>query len=164
MKGNTHLYIHTCIKTQGNALCGPRSQHTTPMSYNRKYNNAIFIHTQLRDTSTKPTDFCSGNTGQCHHLTLQISTKVFLWYEPLKIGWVSLFFILVFFLFFFFLSNNKSCHKMQTHYLIILKFGTQQNGVRAHCGIKFGRNNVNGHKVINNYSWKIIPICCHTTG
>jgi len=47
---------------------------------------------------------------------------------------------------------------MQTHYLIILKFGTQQDGVSAHRGTKFGCNTVNSHKDINNYSQKITPI------
>jgi len=63
--------------------------------------------------------------------------------------------------FFLYSSNNKSCHKMQTHYPTVLKFGTQQDDVSAHYGIKFGYNTVNGHKVINNYSWKIASICCH---
>jgi len=48
---------------------------------------------------------------------------------------------------------------MQMRYPIVLKFGTQQDGVNAHHGIKFGYNAVNGHKVINNYSQKITPIC-----
>jgi len=43
---------------------------------------------------------------------------------------------------------------MQTHYLIFLKFGTQQDGVSVHRDVKFGCNNINGHKVINNYSQK----------
>jgi len=54
--------------------------------------------------------------------------------------------------FFFFSSNNKSCHKTQTRYPIVLKFGTQQDGVSVHRDIKFGCNNINSHKVINNYS------------
>jgi len=33
-------------------------------------------------------------------------------------------------------------------YLIVLKFGTQQDSVSAHYSIKFGCNTVNGHKVI----------------
>jgi len=48
---------------------------------------------------------------------------------------------------------------MQTRYLIVLKFGTQQDSVSAH--LKFGCNTVNAHKVINNYSQKITPIRCH---
>jgi len=44
---------------------------------------------------------------------------------------------------------------MQTHYLIVLKFGTQQDSVSVHCGINFGSNNLNGHKDICNYSRKI---------
>jgi len=99
--------------------------------------------------------------GAPHPWVIQISTKlrqVFPRYESSKIGWVSSFFFLLFFcLFFFFLSNNKNCHKMQTRYLIVLKFGTQQDSVSAHRGIKFGCNTVNGHKVINNYSQKIAP-------
>jgi len=38
------------------------------------------------------------------------------------------------------------------HYMIVLKFGTQQDSVSVHRGIKFFWNTVNGHKVINNYS------------
>jgi len=38
------------------------------------------------------------------------------------------------FIFFFFLSNNKS-HKTQMRYPIVLKFGTQQDGVITHRGI-----------------------------
>jgi len=94
-------------------------------------------YTYLRDTLTKPN---SENAGQRHHLTFQISTKsrqAFLRYESLKIG-----------------SNNKSCHKMQIHYPIVLKFGKQQDGVRGHHGTKFGHNTMNGHKVINNCSQK----------
>jgi len=33
---------------------------------------------------------------------------------------------------------------MQMRYPIVLKFGTQQDTVSAHCGIKFGCNTVNG--------------------
>jgi len=50
---------------------------------------------------------------------------------------------------------------MQTCYLIVLKFGTQQESVSVHRAIKFGCNTINGHKVIKNYSRKITPICCH---
>jgi len=57
-----------------------------------------------------------------------------------------------FVLFFFFSSSNRNCHKTQIHYLIVLKFGTQQDGVSVHGAIKFGCKTVNGHKFINNYS------------
>jgi len=43
---------------------------------------------------------------------------------------------------------------LQTCYPIALKFGTQQDDVNVHRGIKFGYNTVNGHKVISNYSRK----------
>jgi len=49
---------------------------------------------------------------------------------------------------------------MQTAYSIVLKFGTQQYSVRAHLGTKFSCNNINGHKIMNNYSQKIAPKCC----
>jgi len=35
---------------------------------------------------------------------------------------------------------------MPTRYPIVLKFGTQQDGVGANHGIKFGCNTINGHK------------------
>jgi len=35
---------------------------------------------------------------------------------------------------------------MQTHYLIVLKFGTQQDGVSMHCDIEFGCNTINDYK------------------
>jgi len=144
-----------CIKMHGSVS---RSWHITPVSY---WQEAIFTYTQLRDTFTKLDDFCGGNASQRHHLTFQISTKshqAFLRYEPLKTGWISSAFL---FLFFFLLSNNKGCYKTQMHYPIVLKFCTQQDSVRKHLGTTFGCNNVNGHKVINNYSQKIISICCH---
>ena len=47
-------------------------------------------------------------------------------------------------------------------YLITLKFGTQIGGVGAHLGIKFGVNKRINHRVINDHSQKITPICCHT--
>jgi len=50
----------------------------------------------LSSVVLEPNNFCSGNAGQCSHLTLQISTKLnlaFLRYKALKIGW---FFLLLF--------------------------------------------------------------------
>ena len=35
-------------------------------------------------------------------------------------------------------------------------------GIKAHLGTKFGWNTGNSQGVINNYSRKITPICCHT--
>jgi len=64
---------------------------------------------------------------------------------------IFFFFLLLLLLFFFFLTNKKSCQKMQTHYLIIPKFGTQQDDVSVHCGNKFGCNTINDYKDKNNY-------------
>jgi len=57
-------------------------------------------------------------------------------------------------LFFFFSSKCKICHKMQTCYLIALKFGMQKGGMVYH-GTKFHCNTINDHKVIANHSWKM---------
>jgi len=87
----------------------------------------------------RPDNFCSGYANQRHHLTFQILTKLcqaFPRYEPSKIGLVSSFFLVVSFCLMLFSLNNKSCHKTQTSYLIVLKIGTQQDGISAHCGIK----------------------------
>ena len=43
---------------------------------------------------------------------------------------------------------------METGYLIALKFGTRKGGVRANLGL------VRIHKVICDYSLKILPTCC----
>jgi len=59
------------------------------------------------------------------------------------------------------LSKCESCHKSQKHYPIALKPGTLKGRVRAHPDTKFGCNNINIHKVINNYSQKITLTCCH---
>jgi len=47
------------------------------------------------------------------------------------------------------------------HYPIALKFGTLKGGIKVHPDTKFGCNTINGHEIINNYSQKITPICCH---
>jgi len=89
----------------------------------------------------KQNDFCSGNAGQCHHLTFQISTKshwAFSRYEPLKIGLVSLF---------IFLSRCESYYKIQVHYPIPLKFGTLKDRIKAHPDTKFGCNTINGKQL-----------------
>jgi len=56
--------------------------------------------------------------------------------------------------YYFFLSRYESCHKTPIHYLITLKFGTLKGGIKAHPNTKFSYNNINNHKVINNYLWK----------
>jgi len=42
-----------------------------------------------------------------------------------------------------------------------LKLGTQKSSTREHHDTKFGCNTINGHKLINDYSRKITPICFH---
>lgn len=56
--------------------------------------------------------------------------------------------------YFFILCTYKSSHKMQTHYLIALTFGTQKESIKAHPGTKFCLHTINTHGVINNYSQK----------
>jgi len=51
------------------------------------------------------------------------------------------------FLRFFLCELLFSCHKTQKCYPIVLKFGTQQDGVRVHHGTKFGCNTIKIHKV-----------------
>jgi len=55
-------------------------------------------------------------------------------------NWLSFFVFLSCFIFFsvFFLFWYESYHKVETGYLIDLKFGTQKGGVRAHLSAKFG--------------------------
>jgi len=55
------------------------------------------------------------------------------------------------------LQKNAMC------YLIALKFGTQKGKIRLHPDTQFGCNTINSHKVVNNYSRKITPICCYST-
>jgi len=69
------------------------------------------------------------------YLTLQILTKCFRDMNLRKLAKFLPFFLAFFF--FLFLSNDKSCHKMQTRYPIVLKFGTQQDSVSAHCVLNF---------------------------
>jgi len=40
---------------------------------------------------------------------------------------------------------------VETGYPIALKFGTQEGGVMAHLGTKFGYNMINTRKVIRDY-------------
>ena len=50
---------------------------------------------------------------------------------------------------------------MQTPYPISLKFGTQKGGIKTYLHTTFGWNTINRQRVINDYSEKITPICCH---
>ena len=76
------------------------------------------------------------------------------------INWLS--FFVFFFLFFFLFSHTyKNYYKTRTRYLIVLKFGTQKRGIKAHLGTNFGWNTINRQRVMSDYSRKITPICCH---
>ena len=44
---------------------------------------------------------------------------------------------------------------------ISLKFGTQNEGLKAHLGTNFGWNTINRQRVMSDYSRKIAPIYCH---
>ena len=71
-------------------------------------------------------------------------------------------FFVFFFLFFFLFSHTyKNCYKTRTPYPIALKFGTQKGGIKAHLCTNIGWNTINRQRVMNDYSRKISPICCH---
>jgi len=100
-------------------------------------------------------DFYGGNTGQHHHLTFKILTKlhkVFLRYEPSKIDRVSLFVFSSF-------HRCESCHKMQTRYPITLKFDTLKGHIMIPNLVA-----INGYKVINDCSQKIYQYVVTLTG
>jgi len=71
-KWYTLLWRHTVVCRTTQEAGAPH-----PWIFNRKKNNAIFMHTYLHGPLTKPNDFCGGNASRRHHLPFQISTKSF---------------------------------------------------------------------------------------
>jgi len=91
------LYLPVIFRAQlrHTVVCCAAQEAGTPHPWVSTKLQFSHTYTKLLDTLTKQNNFCSGNAGQCHHLTFQISTKshrAFPRYEPSKIGLVSLFF------------------------------------------------------------------------
>ena len=149
------------IKTHDMSCC-PRSRRVTPVSILTGRKKTQFSHLRSCASLMKQDDFFCGYALQLQHSTFQLWTKslhALPRYATSKIGLVSLFF---FFLFFFLLSHTyKNCYKTWTPYPIALKFCTQKGSIKAHLGTNIGWNTINKQRVMNDYSRKITPICCH---
>jgi len=88
----------------------------------------------------KTKDFCGGNASQCHS-KFQVNHAKHL------------------FLFSSFRQGVKVVIKHKSIIRLPWNLVTLKGGIRAHPDTKFDCISINGHKVINNYLWKITPIC-----
>ena len=143
--------------------CGPRSRRATPVSIltGRKHNFRTSVALCFLNETRRFLLWICPPTSVLHIPNLsEIASRV-----PEICDFKNWFSFLVFFflLFFFLLSHTyKNCNKTRTLYPIVLKFGTQKGGIKAHLGTNFGWNTINRQRVMSDYSRKITPICCHT--